>query len=76
MVKTTRAQREALKRVYERNDICAKPDGTPSRMINKRSMTYRDFRKTARPSFDGSGCIMVPWAGMWLGIEIDGYTHS
>lgn len=22
------------------------------------------------------GCIMVPWCGMLLGIERDGYTHS
>jgi hypothetical protein len=21
-------------------------------------------------------CIMVRWSGMWLGIELDGYTHS
>ena len=21
-------------------------------------------------------CVMVPWAGMWLGIEPDGHTHS
>jgi hypothetical protein len=25
---------------------------------------------------DFSGCIMVPWCGMVLGIEEDGYTHS
>lgn len=36
-------------------------------------LTYREFRKTIQP---GPGCIMVPWAGMWLGIELDGYTHS
>lgn len=35
--------------------------------------SYRDFRKTVQP---GPGCIMLPWAGMWLGIEPDGYTHS
>jgi hypothetical protein len=37
------------------------------------NLTYREFRKTIQP---GPGCIMVPWAGMWLGIEPDGYTHS
>jgi hypothetical protein len=36
-------------------------------------MTYRQFRKLAVASFD---CVMVPWCGMWLGIEKDGYTHS
>jgi hypothetical protein len=24
----------------------------------------------------GPGCVMVPWAGMHLGIEPDGYVHS
>lgn len=36
-------------------------------------VSYRDFRWTVRY---GSGCIMVPFANMWLGIEPDGYTHS
>lgn len=34
---------------------------------------YRTFRRTVQ---QGWGCIMVPFAGMWLGIESDGYTHS
>lgn len=57
MVKTTKAQRAALKKVWLRDT----------------SATYREFRKTVQPSF---GYIMVPFAGMWLGIETDGYTHS
>lgn len=36
-------------------------------------LTYRDFRRTVLP---GAGCILVPWCGMYLGIEPDGYTHS
>lgn len=36
-------------------------------------LDYRAFRRTVAP---GPGCIMVPWCGMWLGIEPDGYTHS
>lgn len=35
--------------------------------------SYLTFRRTVEP---GWGCIMVPFAGMWLGIEPDGYTHS
>jgi len=42
-----------------------KPSATPAR--------YRDFRRKVEP---GPGCIMIPYAGMWLGIEPDGYTHS
>lgn len=40
------------------------PDGAAS---------YREFRKRAVYSF---GVLMLPWCGMWLGIERDGYTHS
>ena len=36
--------------------------------------TWRDFAQSAAMSADG--CVMVHWAGMWLGIERDGYTHS
>jgi hypothetical protein len=36
-------------------------------------MSYRQFRATVQTGFD---CIMVQWCGMWLGIELDGYTHS
>lgn len=35
--------------------------------------SYRAFRRTVQP---GPGCIMVPFAGMWLGVEPDGHTHS
>ena len=34
---------------------------------------YLHFRRTVKQGWD---CLMVPWAGMWLGIERDGYTHS
>ena len=57
----TREQRVALKKVYDRDFMVA-----PS---------YLAFRRTAfRAFFDD--CIMVPWKGMILGIETDGYTHS
>ena len=56
-MKLTRAQRVALKEVFDRTN------GT----------NYLVFRRTVLP---GPGCIMVPFAGMWLGIEPDGYTHS
>lgn len=34
---------------------------------------YRLFRKTA---LNYGEYVMIPFAGMWLGIEKDGYTHS
>jgi len=37
------------------------------------NMTFLQFRRSV---LRGSGCVMVQWANMWLGIESDGYTHS
>jgi hypothetical protein len=36
-------------------------------------LTYLEFRRTVMQGLD---CVMVRWCGMWLGIELDGYTHS
>lgn len=80
----TKAQRQALKRVFDRQALVLVWNGKtnmPSRAANyddasgrmPHTMTYRQFRKLAHVSF---GCVMVPWCGMWLGIETDGYTHS
>lgn len=64
MIKTTRKQRESLKRIFYRTDY-----------MPKNLHHYREFRKTVLRRFGGEA-IMVPFAGMWLGIESDGYTHS
>lgn len=40
---------------------------------DSQGLTYRQFRRTVFQTID---CIMVPWSGMYLGIERDGYTHS
>ena len=64
MITLTRAQREALHRVYMRMVRSNQPDDLP---------TYRAFRRTVQP---GPNCVMVRHAGMWLGIETDGDTHS
>lgn len=84
----TRKQREALFAVFRRDHQnyetpfkayvgyrcphCRKYPGE----MRIASRPYRTFRRTVQPYFDKSGCIMVPWQGMWLGIETDGYTHS
>ena len=60
MQKLKREQMEALKRVWLRN-------------ASTNPATYLQFRRTVQYGYD---CIMLPWAGMWLGIETDGYTHS
>ena len=61
-MKLTKAQRHAIKRKFDIN-----PDGAKS---------YREFRRRAFPELCGWGAIMLPWCGMFLGIEKDGYTHS
>ena len=71
MVKTTKAQRAALKRVFDRQPI--RRDGPEG---GQRLLGYRQFRASIQPSFGCDGAVMVRWAGMWLGIERDGYTHS
>ena len=89
MVKTTRKQREALFRIFQRdwpNYITPRTRHNGSQCphcgewskpeISKiPSYHYRKFRKQVQPGF-GIPCIMLPWKGMWLGIETDGYTHS
>jgi hypothetical protein len=61
----TPQQRFALGAIYHR------PLSFPDRWPNL--LTYREFRKSVQR---GSDCVLVPWCGMWLGIESDGYTHS
>ena len=61
MVRLNKAQRAALHKLWQRNS---------------NDLTYRQFRSTVQPFFGGDPCVLVPWCGMWLGIESDGYTHS
>lgn len=42
----------------------------------KQSPTFLRFRRNAFWHSDGSGCLMIPWCGMYVGIETDGHTHS
>ena len=79
MVRTTRAQREALFKVFQRDFPSFVSPGKRLRtgqLMPAPTIQYRRFRKLARPLFGDDGCIMLPWHGMWLGIEKDGYTHS
>lgn len=61
MVKTTRKQRETLKDRWDRS--------VPT-------VSYRTFRRTVQPTFGCDGAIVVPWCGMWVCIERDGYGHT
>jgi hypothetical protein len=60
-MKLTKPQQQALLRVFFRH------------APNAKEVSYLGFRRTV---FPGPGCVMVPYFGMFLGIEPDGYTHS
>lgn len=76
----TRAQRQSLFKVFRRdfpswvgprrrkNTVTGAIEPVPS-------LQWRKFRARVQPAF-GDTCVMLHWAGMWLGIEEDGYTHS
>lgn len=59
----TPQQRYSLGKIYHRPMGGNKPN----------LLTYYEFRQQVVHSL---GCVMVPWCGMWLGIEPDGYVHS
>lgn len=60
----TRKQRETLKRKWLQADMAA------------RGISYRQFRKGISGTVGMDDAIVVPWCGMWLCIETDGYCHS
>jgi len=83
MIKLTRAQRVALKRLFDREPIITheasheiKSKTLVTRTHTQTRLTYRGFRKQVMPMFMGDGAVLIKWGNMWLGIETDGYTHS
>lgn len=89
MFAITRAQREALFRVFQRDfpswitpttrhdgtycRHCKRWSGDPT-IVKVPSLQWRRFRKSVG-YYDGR-CVVLPWKGMVLGIETDGYVHS
>jgi hypothetical protein len=75
MVRLTREQRVALYNVYQRVPLDHFGRPLKNTLFNvHRGVSYYRFRHTVRPV--GGDCVIVPWCGMWLGIEKDGHTHS
>ena len=72
----TRAQREAVKRIFDRGVTC----DTCHQKIESGSdydcRSYLAFRRTVEGLIGGQGCVMVPRGRIWFGVETDGYTHS
>ena len=60
-MRVTRAQKEALLKVYRRDEAVAP--------------TYLAFRRGFQRNFS-EGYLLGEWKGMVLGIERDGYTHT
>ena len=80
-VSITLAQAIALHKVYQRTPLFFRPEkdgkpGMPSSVPLYNGQEQLPFAEFVQSIHQGSGCIMVPWLGMWLGIEPDGYTHS
>lgn len=57
----TKPQRQALKRIYLRLEF---------------PPPYKVFRRSVQMTFCMDDAIVVPYCGMFLAIESDGYTHS
>jgi hypothetical protein len=72
MITTTREQRVAIKRVFDRQPIYTSKIAEAM----KQPISYKRFRKSVMGTIAMDGAIVVNWAGMWLVIEVDGYTHS
>jgi hypothetical protein len=88
MLKTTRKQREALFKIFQRDfpgwhtpttrstrPPCPKC-GYSGEVVKVPSLQYRAFLRKCVPEIAGWGAVMVPWRGMWLGVEQDGHVHS
>jgi len=58
----TRKQRESIFGRY-----LLDPDGARS---------YLQFRRRVVPAIGGDYVMLLPWCGMWLGVETNGYSHS
>ena len=69
MVSLTTEQRKALKSLFDRD----RPKQEYPCIAYYEPRSYLRFRRTVAP---GPGCAMVPRAGIWYGIEPDGYTHT
>lgn len=73
MVKTTKAQRRALKRVFDRGPLLYPKLGS---CVPPRQMTYREWRRTVEPDFMGSSAyIAVRWRGILITVQPNGCTQ-
>lgn len=76
MIRTTRAQRVAIKRIFDRCPVYPEPRWDGIAMQSQMPINYRQFRRRVQPMYGGQGAVVLPWQKMFLAIEPDGYTHS
>lgn len=79
MPKLTKPQQHALWRIIQRStpQTPAEEDFLQHLMDGHRVwLDYLSLRRAVRPTIGMDGAVVVPWAGMWLAIERDGYTHT
>lgn len=69
MVKTTKAQRVTIAKLTQRINMSLKDKALPQ-------LTYKQTRQTIRPTFGCDGAVVLPYCGMFVCIERDGYAHS
>jgi len=81
MIRTTHEQRLALKRVFDRGPVYPPITALEQQMVDSGRLTvvpltYKQFRRGIAGTIGMDGAVVIHWAGMWLAIEADGYTHS
>lgn len=74
MAVTTREQRVALKRLWQRGKLRGEIE---NELPTAQGKTYLQFRRMFAVPFENDPFLFGgPWLGMHFGIEPDGYTHT
>lgn len=61
---------------FTKEQVMAIYDRWTMRGNNEGHMSFVDFIATAKPTFGMDNAVTIPWCGMLLAIETDGFTHS
>lgn len=69
MVKTTKAQRASILKLTHRINASRKEQAL-------RPITYKQSRASVQATFGCGGAVVLPYCGMFVCIERDGYAHS
>ncbi len=78
MTPLTAKQHEALFAVFQRQPSTCSTCGQdkPNQLVIRNYYTNETWSHFLARASHGYDCVMIEWCGMWLGIELDGYTHS